>query len=232
MLVDEVFPSFSVPIELDDFGDLSEAQKKDLFKSIRPDLANWQNPVTAWLDENPEFYRSIGVAVSSSRDFLENYENLWRRYQGFNRQNASGTNREAFRLLSPQKNQRIPINSLFEAVVLPLSEDRKIEKVQFFLNKNPIGQKNDAPYNALISTAGRSASASEFSVQIWDTNGEVEELSTQLYLERERILQNQSPLIGAVNQNPEVVQVEIVSGSKKGSRAYSFSGYSAGRYPL
>lgn len=216
--VDEVFPSFSAPIELDDFADLTTEQKKKIFQSVRPDLANWQNPVESWLEENPDFFRSIGVQVSSFDSYYtdKNYQSLWREYQKqWQQKNTNKKNDKAFQIFSPKRNQKITINSLFQAIVTIHGDENEIEKVRFFINKTAVGQVNKAPYEINISTKGKLPGKAEFIVQVWKKDGTVSEQTVPITLEREKILQNQNPLFGAFSYDPDAVHGQVVSGAKK-----------------
>ena len=77
---DEVFASFAIPTDLDDTVKLIEIDKVSGrpateytpfyartrkyaltgLKSIKPDMPNWQNPVTEWIETHPKFMTSLG----------------------------------------------------------------------------------------------------------------------------------------------------------------------------
>ncbi len=85
--IDEYFASFNIPTELDDsiqeieidrrtgrpiedgFTSFSTVKRKTLkLQSIRPDMANWQNPVDEWIKNHPKFIASLGVIFDEDSD--------------------------------------------------------------------------------------------------------------------------------------------------------------------
>lgn len=85
LVVEEVFASFALPTDIDDSVVIKEIDKisgrpatrytpkparrqkyvLDL-KSIRPSMANWQNPVEDWIKKHPKFLTSLGTILEET----------------------------------------------------------------------------------------------------------------------------------------------------------------------
>lgn len=223
LAADELFTAFSAPIDLDDFSEKDTKAKKSVFVSLQPNVPNWQNPVDEWLKENPDFFQKLGIQKEYLRGYFtdRDYESFWSQYlQKYGAQGGASGNNSAVqeakgtRILSPQNNQRIPINATFEAF-LDVEKPEEIEKIQLFINQNLVGQRKSAPFYFLVSTKGQKPRKTDLTAQIWKTDGTVEEKTVPLVLEREKILQNQEPLLGSVKHTPQIAQVQVLSGAKR-----------------
>ncbi len=93
LAVEEVFAPLAVPTDLDDSVEVIEIDKisgrkktrftpfyartqKHVLKlsSIKPDMPNWQNPVTEWIEEHPRFITSLGAIMDSEEEIEKDKE--------------------------------------------------------------------------------------------------------------------------------------------------------------
>lgn len=218
--IDEIFPPYAVPIELDNFSELEPEDQKKEFTAVRADLANWEAPVQAWLDDNKDFFISLGIEEKKEvidygewyreRDqiFAEKKENLPDEEQ----ENIRGG--PSFTVQYPLFNEKIPINSIFAASVVP-DKPGSIKHIEYAINGRPVAVARNAPFTAFISTHRLQPGKANFVIRAWNQANEKTQVVIPIQWTREKLVANQTPLLGQIKQSTNHVAVRVVFGGKK-----------------
>lgn len=223
--VDEVFAPYALPIELDNFSTLPpEAQKKS-FMSVRADLPMWEAPVQAWLQDHPDFFKSLGIQTDLEKkqedlealnDWSEKRNRIFteKNYGLFDAEQETIINGPTFRVQYPQFNAKIPVNSIFSASIIP-DKIGDINYVEYAINGRPVAVARKEPFMALVSTEGIQPGAANFVIRAWNNNNEKTQVVIPVEWVREKMTANQTPLIGQIENEADHIATNISFGGKK-----------------
>lgn len=174
---EEVFASFSVPIELDNSVQKIEidrrtgkpvtsrtpfyARKMQFsltgLQSIRPDMPNWQAPVDEWLESHPQFLTSLGTVLESDEVPEISSEEREKRmidFQQFWEERRSS--RQDVGSVDPLVKIQSPINggSIARGMIeiqVTASATQGVESVQYYLNDEFVAESKRYPFSVKIS---------------------------------------------------------------------------------
>ena len=159
LIKEEVFDSYSVPIDLDKsreytsrIGNRGSKFVLDLH-SQKPDMPNWEEPVQEWLRSHPKFVSSNGAIRSSSdkiMDFLfrgPRSNTLHSGYKNLNTQSGVGAPKIAF--LSPRDGGTIAPGRL--DVTFAASGRNEVDKIELFFDGQLITTDTIAPWRKSIT---------------------------------------------------------------------------------
>lgn len=218
--VDEVFPPYGVPIELDNFSALDPADQKKEFSSVRADMPTWEAPVQSWLEEHKEFFVSLGIEEKKEAiDYGDWYQKRDRIFTQKNyalakelQENIIGGPR--FTVQYPLFNEKIPVNSIFTAGIVP-DFPGEIQHVEYAINGRSVAVARTAPFTAFVSTSGLQPSKANFVIRAWNAENEKTQVVIPIQWTREKLVANQTPLIGQVINEIDSIATSVVFGGKK-----------------
>ncbi len=183
LIKEEVFASYSVPIDLDKAKEYTSRSGNRSNKFIldlhsqEPDMPNWEEPVQEWLRLHPKFISSNGAIRSSSDKILDfllrgpRSNTILSTNRNLVSQSGEGVPKVAF--LSPRNNGTIAPGRL--DVTFAASGRSEIEKIELFFDGQLITTDTIAPWRKSITIPAsiKHGSSHELEAVVTDVMGKV-----------------------------------------------------------
>ncbi len=113
------------------------------------------------------------------------------------------------KFLGPIGNQKIPLNSEIEILADIKDNESGIRMVEFFLDGDPLGEKNKAPYQIKF-IADNKLGRHFLKIKATDLHGNVSEKSLPIIFERERLITQKIPNINRIIKYRNSTSIDLI----------------------